>query len=439
MKKKILFVQPTIYDDFGRVIKKKKLYFVGLAYPLLAAMTPSDWEVEICLETIEEIPYDTDASVIGIGGMGQAVNRGKDIALEFKKRGKIILMGGPMVSLVPEMVYRYCDSVVVGDAESVWLTVLRDIEQGTLLKQYKYQIDTLSTPLPRYDLILTKNIGDFLPVQAGRGCPNSCGFCSIFCMYRGRYLRRPIPEVIRDIRHVKSLGFKKFLLLDDNIISDRDYMFELCGEIAKLNMKWMSQCAIDLARDEELTSAVVKSGCFMLSLGLESITPESLEFLNKSWCKPQEYIGLIEKLTDAGIEIASEMIVGADTDTRESLCATIDFIKKSRITSPKFYIMTPIPGTDLFNSMLNQERIIEPNFFAITASKAVITHPNLRTEEIDELFWHIYDELYRIPVILRRCIFHRRFFSDPARFLFVLGVNLFYAYQIRRRIAPIIM
>src|SRR5512145_2828580 len=110
MRKKILFIQPTIYDDFGNVIKKKTLYFVGLAFPLLAALTPPDWEVEICLETIEEIPFNTDADVIGIGGMGQAANRGKDIALEFRKLGKTVLMGGPMVSLVPELVKPFCDS-----------------------------------------------------------------------------------------------------------------------------------------------------------------------------------------------------------------------------------------------------------------------------------------------------------------------------------------
>ena len=117
MNKKILFIQPSIYDDLGRVVKKKKLYFVGLAYPVLASLLPEGWTAEICIETIEDIPYDTDADVIGIGGMGHAANRGKDIALEFKKRGKIVYMGGPMVSLVPELAREYCDSVMIGDSE----------------------------------------------------------------------------------------------------------------------------------------------------------------------------------------------------------------------------------------------------------------------------------------------------------------------------------
>ena len=94
---KILFIQPTIYDDNGRLVKKRKQYFVGLAHPLLAAPLPEGWEAEICLELTEEIPYDTDADVIGIGGVGHAAKRAKDIAIEFKKRGKTVFMGGPMV------------------------------------------------------------------------------------------------------------------------------------------------------------------------------------------------------------------------------------------------------------------------------------------------------------------------------------------------------
>lgn len=117
MNKKILFIQPSIYDDKGKVVKKRKLYFVGLAYPILAALLPEGWTCDICIETIEKIPYDTDADVIGIGGMGHAANRGKDIAAEFKKRGKIVFMGGPMVSLVPDLAKQFCDSVMIGDSE----------------------------------------------------------------------------------------------------------------------------------------------------------------------------------------------------------------------------------------------------------------------------------------------------------------------------------
>ena len=439
MKKKILFIQPTIYDDAGRLIKKRKLYFVGLSYPLLAASTPADWEVEICLETIEDVSFDTDASVIGIGGMGHAAVRGRELAQAFLARGKTVIMGGPMVSLAPEAVADVCDSVVIGDAEPVWAQVLEDIEAGQLQKQYRGQLTSLSTPMPRYELITDKRIGDFLPVQAGRGCPHRCSFCSINGLYRGRYLQRPIAEVLRDVQRVRELGFRKFLLLDDNIISDRSYAKALFVEFKKLGMRWMTQCSIEIADDAELLQLAAESGCETLSFGLESVNPDSLKNVNKSWAQPQRYAESIDKIVAAGIDVATEMIVGIDSDTVASLDRTVDFVERSKISAPKFYLMTPIAGTDYFYEMQRQDRLIEKNILMYSPSRAVIKHPNMSPQELGRAFWSLYDRLYSWASILRRCVWHRRFLRKPLRYLFVLAVNLTYRSQIQRRIAPIIM
>lgn len=439
MKKKILFIQPTLYDDRGRVVKKRRLHFVGLAYPLLAALTPPDWDVDVCLETIEDVPYDTDAGVIGIGGMGQAANRGKDIALEFRKRGKTVIMGGPMVSLAPELAQPHCDSLVIGDAEAVWPQVIADLERGALKPAYRGELTRLTYPLPRYELVLSKRIGDFLPVQAGRGCPHTCSFCSIYCMYRGRYIRRDIDEVVRDIRRVRALGFRKFLLLDDNIVSDRDYLIALCREVGKLGMRWMSQCSIEIARDDEALHAAAASGCTLLSFGLESLTPASLAALDKSWCRPEEYERLIARVVAAGIDVATEMIVGADADTPASLAETAAFVLRTPIVAPKFYILTPIPGTDLFARLQREGRLATDDLYGITASRAAIRHPNMTTAELDRVFWEVYERVYALRHILKRTVLHRRFVRAPARYLFLLAVNLVYRRQIGRRIAPIVM
>ena len=113
----MLLIQPTIYDNNGKLIKKKKLFFIGLTMPLLAAECGDDWEIQICIETLEDIPYDTDIDLIGIGSMGHSIIRGIEIAKEFKKRGKTVVMGGYMASLVSEEVKQYTDSIMIGDAE----------------------------------------------------------------------------------------------------------------------------------------------------------------------------------------------------------------------------------------------------------------------------------------------------------------------------------
>ena len=436
MKKKLLLIQPTPYDHKGTLIKKKKLYFVGLSLPLIAALTPSDWEVEICLETIEDIPFDTDADAIGISSMGHGVIRSIDIAREFKRLGKVVIMGGYMVSLMPEEAKSYCDAVVVGDVEEVWQEVLTDIAEGNIKPFYRKEIGKLSTPLPRYDLIINKRIGDFLPVQAGRGCPNSCSFCSVHCLYRGRYYRRDIKDVLRDIKHVKDLGFNKLLLLDDNILSDPEYIEGICTRIKELNMKWMSQCSIEIGRNKKLLELLADSGCIALSFGLESVSKDSLQYMNKGWANPVDYEILIKNIRDAGIDVSTEMVAGADGDTVESIMGTADFIEKNRIAVPRFYILTPIPGTDFYHEMKRQGRICNDDIYSYNGTEAVHIPRHMTAEELTQTYWRLYNKVFSIRSILNRTIFHGDFMKRPVRYLFYLGVNMFYRSQIKNKIPP---
>ena len=369
-------------------------------------LLPEGWTSELCLEVIEEIPWNTDADVIGVGGVGHAA-KSKDIAIQFKKRGKIVFMGGPMVSLVPELAKQYCDSVMIGDSELTIAELCHDIENDALKPFYEKPVTNLTFPTPKYELLLGKKIGNFLPVQAGRGCPNTCKFCTISCIFKGRYVRRKIDEVMRDIEYIKKLGFKQFLLVDDNIVSDPEYMLELVRRIKPLKMRWMSQCAIQIADYDQLLKAVAESGCYVLSFGLESIQKEAMKGINKDWADPNDYLRVIKKVNDAGIEVASEMIVGLDSDTVESLDATIEFVNKSNIIAPKFYCLTPIPGTILNKEMNEESRIVDQNVLEYRPSKSVLNTPHFTADEVTEQYWRVYKKLYTIGAILRRTLFNK--------------------------------
>lgn len=435
-KHKLLLIQPTFYDRHGKLLKKNRLYFVGLGLPILAALSPKEWQVDICMEVIEDIPWDTDADVVGIGSMGHGVIRTLDIAREFRKRGKTVILGGYMASLMPEEAIKYCDSVVVGDAEEVWADVLSDAARGELQPIYKKEVTSLSWPLPRYDLITRKKIGYFLPVQAGRGCPNQCSFCSVSCLYRGRYLRRDIEEVLRDIRAVRDLGYRYFLLLDDNIASDPTYMSQLCAEIAKLKMHWFSQCSITVGRNPELLRQMYNSGCQTLSFGLESISQASLDAVDKSWAQVAEYPELIRVIRQAGIEVSSEMVVGADGDTLESIAGTADFIAGNGILLPRFYILTPIPGTDFYREMEEAGRIVNRDIYSYNGTEAVHQPKLMTPDELTDAYWKLYRKVFSWPVILKRALANRDLFYKPGRMLFYLYVNWCYRRQILRGIPP---
>ena len=436
--KKLLLIQPSPYEKDGKVIKKKKLYFTGLALPLLAALTPDDWETELIYEVIEDVPFDTDADLIGVSTMGHGVIRSIDIAKEYRRRGKTVILGGYMASIMPEEAVKYCDSLIIGDAELVWQQMLSDFENGKLKKTYEKPLEGnwYSTPSPRFDLLEGKNLGDFLPVQAGRGCPNSCSFCSVSCLYSGRYVKRPLPEVIRDIEQIKSLGYKKILLLDDNIFSDRKYLDSLLDTLIKLDISWMSQCEITIGKDDELLEKLQKSGCTTLSFGLESISRESLISMDKGWAVPAEYDFLIQNIRNHGIDVSTEMVVGGEGDTLESIRMTKDFIERNKISVPRFYILTPFPGTRFFDQIKEEGRLVNNDIYSYDGTSAVYRPKNMTPDELTQAYWELYSELFTIKSIIKRNILRKEMLKTPARCIFNMGVNLYYRDQIKRSITP---
>jgi len=433
---KILFIQSTPYFNRDQLIKKSKLYFVGLAPAILGAIVPDDVEFEVCLETIEDVDFNTNADLIAISGMGHAIIRSIDIAKKFKDLGKVVVMGGYMVSLMPDEASKYCDSVIIGDGEISFLKMIEDYKNNKLKPVYNIPIKKLTYPLPKYELLTSKKIGDFLPVQAGRGCPNSCSFCSVYCLYRNKYLKRDITEVVRDIKRIKQLGYNKFLLLDDNIYSDISYLKALCIEIKKVNMKWLSQCSIGIADNEEVLKLLVDSGCMALSFGLESISQESLITMNKSWAKVDKYEEQIQKITRAGIDVSTEMVVGADGDTLDSIDKTADFIIKNKITVPRFYILTPIPGTDFFTQMLKENRIINNDIYSYNGAQAVHQPKNMTSDQLTAAYWSLYKKVFSYSAILKRTLMRKEFWRHPLKYLFYLYINLYYRHQIYQGITP---
>ncbi len=438
----VLFIQPTQYGPDGGLCKQNKIHLPGLVFPLLAALTPDHWDVRLLLEVVDEVDVDAEIAqgvdLVAIGAMGYAIYRGVEIADAFRARGVTVVFGGYMASMVPEQVLKHADSVVIGDAEISWPLVLADFERdGKLERIYDHPVHDLSDlPLPRYELLTDKPLGTQLPVQAGRGCPHTCSFCSISCIYEGRYLHRPVDGVMRDIKRVKELGFSGFYLLDDNIVSNPGFLQQLCDRIEPLGMTWSSQCSLNLARNPKLLERVAASGCNLLSLGLESISQEGLDGVGKPWVKAAEHEELLGRLRDAGIMASSEMIVGLDSDTPESIQATLDFINRARIAIPRYYILTPIPGSELYRQLDDEGRLITHDWERFDGSQAVHTTPHLEPEQLTELYWWLNRQTFSLRSILRRTLLNPAARKQLGLHLFAFAVNLHYRRYVMKRVPP---
>lgn len=435
---KIVFIQPTQYAESGKLCKQKRINLPGLAFPLLAAYTPKHWEVELLIEVVDEIDYNIKADIIAIGSMGHATFRGIEIAQEFRKRGVTVVMGGYMASIACEEAMKHVDSVIIGDAEIAYPQMLKDFEEtGKVKPLYHFPIHELKNlPVPRYDLLLTKKIGAMLPVQAGRGCSFTCSFCSIACLYDGKYLFRPVDEVVRDIIEVKQLGFKRFYLIDDNIVSNPAYLRELCTRIKPLKMKWASQCAIHLAKNKDLLRIVHESGCDLMSFGVESIRQDAINSLNKPWLKAADHAVNMKILSKAGITVSTEMIVGTDYDTEASIRETFEFIHNNQVPIPRFYILTPIPGTGLYKDLKQQGRMLTDDLNLFDGTRCVHIPRNISPEKLTEMYWWLNRRVFSLKSIMYRTLFNPVLWKNPEMLIFSLYINLHYRHYVRKGVTP---
>lgn len=436
-RRKVLLIQASQYTREGRLCRQRRLHLPGLLFPHLAALTPPDWDVETAIEIIEDVPFDTGADLVAIAAMGHSVFRALEIAREFRRRGKTVVIGGFMASLAPWVVEGEVDAIVFGDAERSWPRLLTDFAAGRLAREYRLEVPDLDgLPVPRYEILTGKRIGFMLPVQAGRGCPHRCSFCSIAGLYQGAYKRRRVDEVVRDIRRIRELGYRGFYLVDDNLIGDRAYLEELLAAVAPLRMRWASQCSLELARQPDLLRRVAASGCRILSFGLESLSQPGLDRLRKHWVRAADHEELLARVNRAGIMASAEFMLGLDGDTPDSLRELEEFVMRTRIAIPRFYILTPIPGTELFREFREEGRLLHENYELYTSTHCVYRPAGLTPAELEAAYGRITRRVYSLPGIVRRVVLNRNAVRHPLLHLYALKVNLDYRRLVRRGEVP---
>lgn len=437
-KMKILLVAPTAVDDTAKPIKQRRLHLPGLTLPMLAALTPSHVDIRIAFETVEEIPYHEHWDLVGLTGMGSGLVRAWKIGDEFRKRGVSVVIGGIAVSLSdPEWSLAHADSVVLGEAEELWPRVIRDFESGGLHRIYRTlshpSLDNL--PVPRYDLMNRSVLGFWRPVQATRGCPFPCSFCSVTSFFGSTYRKRPVDQVVRDVRAAKKNGSHYIAFIDDNIGVDFDYCGELWEALIPERIVWMSQSSLHITERPDLMELARRSGCRVLSFGIESTNSESLETVKKDWNRPERYSAAIRALRSHGIDVSTEMMIGLDTDDGSVFQRTIEFIMENHISVPRVHIITPVPGTPLYMNLEREGRLLPLDFSNYTGGKVVFRPVNFQPEDLEKGYWKMYEKLFSWPAILKR-VFRNRASLGPYMRAVVWIVNMKYRNHIHHRICP---
>jgi len=327
----------------------------------LAAITPKEFEVRVFHQQVDRIDYDTDAEVIAVSFFSGFAPAAFQLARTFRQKGKIVIAGGPHVTYNVEESLLHFDAVVTGEAESAWPTLLNDLKNGALKNVYRGQAsDMQSLPTPRYDLLPNRFFIKKV-IQATRGCPFSCSFCTVPTLNPG-FRKRPVADVVRDASYDKFRFWwqrKIVWFWDDNLTIDRKYIFELLPELKKLNKWWLTQASLDIAKDDKLLGLMKDSGCIGVFIGIESFGVESLKDANKRQNKIDNYQKAVRKIRKKGIAVMAGFIAGFDSDTEASIIEMADRIQDIGIDVPFLSIMTPFKGTPIYETLRLEGRILE--------------------------------------------------------------------------------
>lgn len=326
----------------------------------LAALTPSKHYVRVFHQQLDEISFDTDADLIALSFFTGFASEAYRLARIFKGLGKTVIVGGPHATFWPDEALRIVDSVVVGEAESVWGELLLDAERGELKPRYEgHPLPLNDLPTPRYDLLSSEFFVRRV-VQATRGCPFSCSFCSVPSVNPG-FRMRPVDDVIADIQYNDFPHWwqrKVVWFWDDNLTARRGYIEKLLKTMIPLKKWWLTQASLDIAKDPALLDLMKASGCIGVFFGIESFGPESLKDANKRQNKIEQYRQAIDAVHARGIAVMAGFIAGFDGDTPESIVGMAERLQEIGVDVPFLSILTPYKGTPLYDKLEEEGRLL---------------------------------------------------------------------------------
>jgi radical SAM superfamily enzyme YgiQ (UPF0313 family) len=417
----------------------KKTFSYLLAIPTLVALTPPEHEVRVFDENIEDIDYDWTPDLAGITVRTMFADRAYRISKNFRKRGIRTVLGGIHPSLCPEEALLHSDTVVIGEAEEIWQKLLEDARNNNMKRIYKAEkkVDLTSFPVPeRKALSGIRYLSDVL--QTTKGCPYHCEFCSVHAFDGQRIRHKTIEQVIQEIKQVNGTisGYKRkaVFFADDNFIANRKFARQLLIAIKPYKIKWSCQASINIAKEDEILALMKESGCGAILIGLESVSEKNLSCMDKGINRTQNYIEAIKKIQSYGILVNGSFILGYDFDTQTSFIELIHFIEDARLLMPLINILTPYPGTKLFNRLEKEGRIINKDWRRYD-SKNVVFSPALMTPvELLEGHRKVIRHIYSFDSIYRRLKYYwdidfwkRANEDDPIKFKyrFLFALRLF--------------
>ena len=342
--------------------------FQRVNLPLLAALTPPGHNITLVEEVFAPDDINQDVDLVGITVLTELALRAYHIADIYRRKGVKVVMGGIHPTVLPEEALKHADAVVVGEAEGVWPQLVSDAAAGQMQRIYRAgkMTDLKGLPKPARELCPEAKYKSYNPipipigVETSRGCPHDCEFCCIGSTLGKQYRVRSVQEVIAEIESIDS---PHLFFVDDALGLNRKVAKELFTEMIPLKRRWLAQGTVSLAEDRELLSLMKRSGCLGLLIGFESIQKTTQDEVMKIRNLKIDFYEAMRRFHGEGFGILGSFVFGFDFENKNVFEQTYDFIMKSYMDVVQLRILTPYPGTRLYQRLLKDGRLFEHDWW----------------------------------------------------------------------------
>ena len=419
--KNIALIEPQASG--GHVFSKTHMPRLGL--PLLGTqLQTAGYEVSIYVGPASTMPWEKilEADLVGISTITPTSREAYRIASFLRDSNVPVVIGGIHATFLPDEALQYADYVIRGEADFTFPALVDCLKKGEFphnIPGLSYRIgeEVIHNPsvpewvnvdeLPIPDLSLFTKGGPgkgAIPVMTSRGCPFNCTFCSVTPMFGRGYRYRSTENVLEELSRYEG---RHIFFCDDNFAADRRRSMELLQGIIDRKIKikgWGAQLRVEASRDDELMNMMRRTGGHIVYLGLESVNEETLKAYNKKQ-SVEDIADAVRRYHSYGMRVHGMFVLGGDDDTVDTIRDTVDFALRLRIDTVQFLMLTPLPGTPLFEKLEAEGRLLTRDWELYDGHHAVFQPARMTAEQLQTETVRAFQRFYAPKNIMQNFFF----------------------------------
>jgi radical SAM superfamily enzyme YgiQ (UPF0313 family) len=386
-------------SPFFRPVKYSLFPPLGLA--TLAGYLDDDTEVTLQDEHVETLKTDDCPELVVIQVYITSARRAYQLADHYRRRGSYVVLGGLHVTSLPEEAAAHADTIFLGPGEDIWPAFLNDYRAGRPSKVYRSRVRTLEE-LPKIRRDLIKRHLYLVPnsIVVSRGCPHSCDFCykeAFFEGGRGFYTQK----VDQALAEIERLPGRHLYFLDDHLFGDTRFAEALFDGMRGMNRLWQAAGTVQSVLRPRLLAKAVACGLRSLFVGFETLSAENLREQRKPQNLGRDYGAAIRRLHDNGVMVNGSFVFGMDGDDETVFDRTVEWAIDQGIETATFHILTPYPGTALYERMQKAERMLHSDWDLYDTRHTVYRPAQMTPQRLEQGYWRAYRDFYRWGSIMR--------------------------------------